>query len=450
MSPGDIASLSQSDEVALRVTFEGAPPPPRERYWRGPVFDFFDGRTWREGFRGRDEPPPTELLGEPIRYQVTLEPNRTPWLFALDLPALASLPENSRINVAYQIIVRKPVIERMQYSMTSHTRYRMQPELSEWLRSAYLRLPKSGNDKTRALAQQWSAEGLSGEALVQRALQTFRNEPFFYTLEPPMLGRNSVDEFLFDIRRGFCEHYASSFTVLMRAAGLPARVVTGYQGGERNEFGDYFVVRQSDAHAWSEIWIEGRGWIRVDPTAAVAPERIERGSARTLGALDAAADAMSRSWNWSSIRYRLEARWDFVNAVWNDWVLGFGPEKQQEFLARFGIREWRDMILALTFGIVAMLSLVGLWALRRSSPPPVRDRALKLWLKAQRRVRRYGLEPRPDEGPRDFAERVIAAQPALAAPMRRVLQAYLKLRYLGANDAELERQLGRAVRSLRI
>lgn len=451
MSPGDIARLIESSEVAFRVRFEGDPPAQQDLYWRGPVFWNFDGRTWEPGFRGpREAQAPVASLGaKRFRYEVVLEPTRTDWLFAIDLPAQDRLPANSRLNADYQLLSGKIVRERILYRAESAPDYLLEPELDEAQRRATTRIPREGNAGARELAQTWRSEVGSDQAFVERVLGHFRNEPFFYTLEPPRLSRNSVDDFLFESRRGFCEHYASSFTFLMRAAGIPARVVTGYQGGTRNAFSDYFVVRQSDAHAWSEVWLPERGWVRVDPTAAVAPNRIERGINDALGLPDQSADYLAGRISWIRVRYEFEARWDLANAQWNRWVLAYGPELQQELFGQWGLQGWRNLLLALTLAVSAVLAVVGWVLMRRSAPRRPQERALRLWQAAGRRLARKGLVQRPGEGPRDFADRVIHERPALEPAMSAAVEAYLRLRYANERSGDLERRLAEAVQLIK-
>lgn len=450
MSPGDISRLIESDEVAFRVRFEGEAPPHQALYWRGPVFWHFDGRAWESGFRGsrETEVPETRHAGSRHAYEVVLEPTRARWLFALDLPDPGRLPPNTRLNIDYQLLSTQIVRERVLYRAESVPDYVLQPALPDWMRVATTRLPKALNPRARRLAEDWRTQAPSDSAIVGLALAMYREQAFFYTLEPPRLGRDSVDDFLFGTRRGFCEHYASSFTYLMRAAGIPARVVTGYQGGTRNALSDYYIVRQSDAHAWSEVWLEGRGWVRIDPTAAVAPSRIERGIDNALGRTDRQADFLAGRISWIRLQYEIEARWDLINASWNRWVLAYGPELQQQLLGRFGLVDWRSLVLALTFCLSAALAVAGVLLMRRAAPPRPRERAVRLWRTAQKRLARKGLVQRPGEGPRDFAERVIRARPALEPAMRRALNAYLRLRYSGESGVHLERQLAAAVASL--
>jgi len=463
MSPGDISRLIQSDAIAFRVTFLGPEPAMRHRYWRGPVLSYFDGRRWRAPFRGDDyfqlynpgsrlnayQQATVEVAGDPVTYQVVLEPHRQHWLFALDVPDPAALPANTALTGYHQLLARELVKEPLTYTAKSFPRYRLEPDLTEqWQRSA-IRLPE-GNPRTRALAAEWRAAGLEGRALVERALRLFREQEFFYTLEPPQLGEHMVDEFLFETRRGFCEHYAGAFTVLMRAAGLPARVVVGYMGGELNEVGGYFVVRQSDAHAWSEVWLPEHGWIRVDPTAAVAPGRIETGIQAALAGTE--LPGFLRRSGLSTLGYlrlRADVAWDYVNVVWDRWVLGFSTDRQFELLQRFGLRDWQDMIIALTVGLTALMALVGFAVQRRLRPAAPADEALRLWRRATRVMAGKGLPQAPHEGPRDYVERVLRGRPDLAAPLRRLLGAYLAARYLGEHPREAERELAAALGALR-
>ena len=427
MAPGDIASLILSDELAFRVQFDTTVPAPRERYWRGPVFWDFDGREWTAGGAFTRDDATVELLGAPVGYEITLEPHRNFWLFALDFPDPRSLPEGGRIAPDGVVLAADEIKERMLYRLRSHTRYRFQPALSERSRRAATRLPADRNPRAVALAQGWRSSGMDDAAIVAEALRRFRSETFFYTLRPPELGAQPVDDFLFNTRRGFCEHYASAFTVLMRAAGIPARVVTGYQGGTENSIGGYFVVRQSDAHAWAEVWREGEGWQRVDPTAAVAPERVERSLSDALAFDESLPLGLKRGG--SRLFYELEARWDWVNSQWNRWVLAYGPDLQRDLLSRFGLSGWRDLMLALTAIIAVAMSVFGLLALRASRVFRPEDEALKAWRRAIKPLAKLGLIQRPNEGPQVFARRVAEMQPEWAAPMQEILSRYLAARY---------------------
>ena len=433
MAPGDIAALILNDELAFRVRFDGAVPPQNQLYWRGPVFWDFDGREWSEGGPPYNAQYQVQLRGSATSYEVTLEPNRTTWLFALDAIDPRQLPPDSMVTVDGRLLAAKPVRERIQYRAVSQLDYIAVPELPAQQQRMALRLSRR-NPRAQALAQSWRAEGQGDEAVVQSALLMFRNEQFFYTLKPPILeGEDPVDEFLFNTRKGFCEHYASAFTTLMRAAGVPARVVTGYQGGARNAIGDYYTVRQSDAHAWSEVWLAGKGWQRIDPTAAVAPNRVEQNLQAALGADEALPFALRRSG--SQLFTQLEARWDWVNAQWNRWVLAYGPELQKEVLGRFGLEGWRNLMLAMIVALSLATGVFGLVALRRALPVQSRDPALRLWQQALARLKRDGLIQRPHEGPQVFVARVIEQRPELAGELQPLLAAYLAARYLGDGTA---------------
>jgi protein-glutamine gamma-glutamyltransferase len=449
MSPGDISKLMLSEEVAFRVRFQGAPPSKAQQYWRGPVFREFNGRTWTHSSVDlADRSPPRLELPDAgrVRYELTLEPMRSRWLFALDIPDPSQIPYGSRLERSGALVVDRPVTERRLVRGVSAPRYRLDPALGDTDRVRDTRVPEGSNPRTAELVQRWRARGMDDAAIVDAALRMFRDEPFYYTLEPPRLGRHTADEFLFDTRRGFCEHYSSAFAVLMRRAGIPARVVTGYQGMEANAFSDYYVVRQSDAHAWNEVWLEGRGWVRFDPTAMVHPSRIEQSTLALIEGLARRGEGLS---GLERLRYVLEERWDLVNARWNEWILGYGPEMQARFLALFGLADHRNMLLALTFGICIVLAVVGFTAMRRAAPPRITERSLRLWREATRRLARFGYAQRPDEGPRDFVQRVIGREPALAGPLGVVLDAYLRLRYAGERSAALERDLAQAVRRIR-
>jgi transglutaminase-like putative cysteine protease len=451
MAPGDISRLIESDAVAFRVEFDGAPPPNSDMYWRGPVLWHFDGARWSMAPPRSQErtTPEVQLSGNPIDYRMMLEAHRMIYLFALDMPLAQGLPDGGGIgghlNADYQAVTRRPVRERIAYRLRSYPEYRLQTQLSESERSAALQLESGTNPRTAELARQWRNEGLDDGQMIQRALRHFGEEGFSYTLEPPILGRDSVDAFLFETRRGFCEHYASSFAALMRAAGVPARVVLGYQGAEPNMIGDYYVVRQSNAHAWNEVWISGMGWIRVDPTAAVAPDRIEMNLEQALSR--AGERLPSHMSGRAAVGLWVSVRWDWVNMQWNQWFLAYGPELQRDLMSRLGLHDWQRMIAALTALIMLAMGAVAWYALRSAANSRPTDAAAREWARILARLRRAGLPPLPGEGPRDYARRVA---PALAesdrAALEEAAEAYLQSRYLRQPDAETLQRL-RAARA---
>ncbi len=455
MRPGSINSLSESTAPAFRVTFEGAMPSPRDLYWRSLVLTDTDGRSWsRPRLAGALEET-FEGLGEPVRYTVTLEHSNKPWMPALDLPA--EVPAEGRARNGYTLEFRTPIHERLIYTLSSYLRYRT-PELDTEERAENLRLPEETSARVRALAERLRGESAEPLAITRAALAHFRQENFVYTLKPPLLGPDPVDEFLFDTRRGFCEHYTAAFVTLMRAAGVPARIVNGYQGGEVNVAGNYLIVRQSDAHAWAEVWVAGNGWMRVDPTNAVAPERVEHGSdaLRRLaergvvpGRLPPAA--VLKAIELSGLdRVFLHSRlyWDLANLSWYRWVVGYSKQRQERFLTGLGFGEisWEKLLTALGVGGLIILLAYLVWQWR---PRPERDPVQAQYLRFCHKLARTGLVRAPHEGPLDFARRASSARVDLAPAIGDITRRYLKLRY-GPGELAGERQvLRRAVAAFR-
>lgn len=443
MSPGNLSSLAQSDAIAFRVSFEGDPPPPAERYWRGPVLWDFDGRTWsaaQASFPGFVAPQ-----GEGVyRYSVVLEPHNHNWLFALE--TAARLPENTRLSFDGQLLTRAPVRNRMLYDMVSVTRPRTTAAEDDRTLRRALRLPMGFNPRSRQLAAQWRAASRSDVEIVARALEFLREGRYLYTLEPPLLGRDSVDEFLFDTRQGFCEHFSSAFTFLMRAAGVPARVVTGYQGGELNGIDRIFTVRQSDAHAWSEVYLSGRGWLRVDPTAAAMPTRVQGGLARALPEGAHLPLMLRPDMEW--LRH-LRSEWEALAHRWNVWVLAYNPERQRELMLSLGMREadWRSLTATL-FALLGLLTLGLLaWSLRRIARP---DPVQKAWQAFCRKLAARGVERASHEGPRDYAARAARALPASRRAILRIGSLYISLRYGSRVSRAGAERLRRLVRQLEV
>lgn len=444
ISPGDISRLTRSAEVAFRVEFDDAAPAPAERYWRGPVFWLYDGRRWRlPGEAAPQDAPAPARLAEAVDYTVILQPHDRRWLFALDLPG--NVPPGAYQSADYQLLARRPVHELLEYRVRSYRDYAVDLELPADRRRLGLQLPPQAAPRARALARRWREQSPDESAVVRLALDYFHRQPFVYTLSPPRLTGDPVDQFLFETRRGFCEHYASSFAVLMRAAGIPARVVTGYLGGELNPLGRYMVVRQADAHAWVEIWLAGRGWVRVDPTAAVAPERVEQGIG---GALPEAAElpAVARGIAAGLWRLRLSQLWDSANYYWNGWVLAFGPERQRALWRRLGLTGlgWSGPVLALIGAPAAILAVYALLYARRARPGG--DPAAALYARFCARLARIGLARRPHEGPVDFARRAGSARPDLRARIEDITARYVRLRYARAPASELRALAGRVRR----
>jgi transglutaminase-like putative cysteine protease len=436
MTPGAISHLAQSEAEAFRVTFDGPAPEPAQRYWRGPVLWHTDGRTWSsEGVNNHGFPLGTRLRGRPVHYAVTLEQHGKRWLYGLDLPVKVSIP--AWVTLDYQWTRQKPVTERLYYEATSWPRYRSGP-LVPRLREAALQLPDNITARMRSLAGSWREEARTDRDVVRQALSYFNTEPFVYTLSPPVLERNPMDEFLFETRRGFCEHYSAAFVILMRLASIPARVITGYQGGEYNPLGGYWLVRQSDAHAWAEVWYENDGWERVDPTAAVAPERIEYGLDTGSQAVGAPARfRLSDRGLLVDLRYALDA----LDNYWNIWVMSYGSVRQQELLGILGIEKptWRDMALALLLSVGGLLLGIAAWMFLRR--PGRGDPVQRDWQRYCTRLERLGLPRRPAEGPCDYAGRIRSRRPDLAGPVGRITELYILLRYGKPADPDTGRGL---------
>ena len=435
MSPGSIQSLFMDDSPAFRVQFEGAIPRQGDLYWRGPVFWNFNGRSWQASYLGRhlpadNKPNPKNAA---FRYEVQMEPTEQRWLFALDYPAL--VPRGARLTMDYQLFSRRPITQLRHYVMASDPRFFDTPELKLTLRTAALELPAGFNPRTAEMMADWRKEASYNTEIVRRALSYFNQEQFHYTLNPPLLSRHTVDEFLFETQQGFCEHYASAFTVMMRMAGIPSRVVTGYQGGWYNNIGSYMLVRQSDAHAWSEVWLEGSGWTRIDPTAAVAPDRVEHG----------AMDSLSQR------RFMLDYEWirnarntfDLFQRGWNNWVVAFSSDSQSRLFSIFGwdfissARLVFVMIGSIIFISAIIFMLAPLLLKFRSSRK--QDPLLRLWHQFIKKLNKAGFISLPSMGPMELAAHANGQLNYTDDGIIRIATLYMLCRYSqGAGDqAEL-------------
>ncbi|MFP8777463.1 transglutaminaseTgpA domain-containing protein [Hydrogenophaga sp. RWCD_12] len=409
MRVGQLAELALDERIALRVRFDGAPPAQRDLYFRGPVLTTFDGVEWKplqSAFPAHMElQAELKVAGAPVRYEVTMEPTMRPWLLMLEATTTAPDLPNYRpfMTPELQWLTRRPITELLRYRAESHTDFRHGPLQPSVALADQTALPPGFNPRTMALAQSMRREVGTGPqsatALVDAALTRLRTGGYSYALDPGVYGRHTADEFWFDRKEGFCEHIASSFVILMRALDIPARIVTGYQGGELNVVDGYWVVRQRDAHAWAEVWLEGRGWVRVDPTGAVAPGRT--GSMERLrtpeGAIATALGTID-----PTLVQRMRDAWDAVNNGWNQWVLNYTQGRQLDLLKNLGFESpsWTDLAYVL-IGVIVAVSLAGaawtLWERQQHDP----------WLRALARVRRRlteaGLTPTEHSTPRELA-----------------------------------------------
>ena len=416
MQVGNVAQLALEEGIAMRVRFEGPAPAGPDLYFRGPVLSSFDGREWKPllpRLRAYTAAllPPTGLqgFGPPVRYTVTMEPNNRPWLLVLDAAIQApSVPGMEVVSGGeLQWIMSRPVTDLLRYSAESHVIYRAGHQTIEAaLPEQYRELPASYDPRTLQLATEMMRTVPGGAAnkpaLVEAALDRLRTGGYVYTLDPGIYGEHTADEFWFDRKQGFCEHIASAFVVLMRGMDIPARIVTGYQGGERNPVDGYWILRHSDAHAWAEVWLAGRGWVRVDPTSAVAPSRI--GSLQRLRAPQSAfAQALGNVSPGLLANFRQS--WEAVNNSWNQWVLNYTQSKQLNLLRNLGFKSpsWEDLSYVL-IGIVVAVALVGAaWARWERSR---QDPWLRLLSQVRRRLLDVGVPLARSSGPRQMAAAV--------------------------------------------
>ena len=422
MSPGGWLDLMNDDTPAARVQFFGAGPEPSQLYWRGPVLWNFDGRTWHQA-KWLRRVPAAEMrpAGAGWDYQIELEPTDGQQLIALDLPT--RVPAGADVSIDFSVYAREPLNNVSRWRMQSAPPAAAEAKLPIMLRQRALELPEGYNPRTLALARQWrraagsDAAGHADAAIANRALEMIRAD-FAYTLDVPLAGRNEVDDFLFDRKQGYCEHFSSAYVVLMRAAGIPARVVTGYAGGYRNPIGGYWLVLRSDAHAWAEIWLPERGWVRVDPTAAVAPERVydtlaDRQPGR-IGAFDGLVPMFNAS--------------DWLRRGWNDFVLGFNAQRQQQLLRPLGFGALGTRGLTLLFAVLAGLSLGWMaWLIARGERE--RDPLLRAWRRLDARYARLGRGRLAHEPALAWAERAGADIPRRGEPLRSLSRRFSDARY---------------------
>lgn len=440
MSPGDLTELLTDDSAAMRVSFDGVVPGPDQRYFRAFVMWNFDGRRWDHGYGRRGEVAGLLPQGPVATYEITLEATHRRILPALDVPMAA--PEGARLSADRELSSNDRIDDVRRYRLSSALGYSLQADLDDNTRRLGLQLPPNFDPRARALAQQWRLTfGQNDEGIARAALGLFHDGGFRYTLAPAPLGRDSIDDFLFNTREGFCEHYASAFTFLMRAAGIPARVVTGYQGGFFNRLGQYLLVRQSNAHAWSEVWLAGRGWVRFDPTGAVRPERI---AADGTSAGDGSAPWYQPEW-----LQAVRNRWDIVNRLWAQGVTGFDALRQRSLLQPFGVREAPpSMLVTILASGICLLAAIGLgWALYRRPEGDVAQRALAR-LKA--RLARRGLASRASEAPGHYFSRAARFWPAQRKELESLGTLYNHLTYARSEPApELARRFARMAREFR-
>jgi transglutaminase-like putative cysteine protease len=446
MSPGSISKLANEYDAAFRVRFEGPPPPREALYWRGPVLNSFDGYTWRRERSHFYAAAPLEMLGAPYRYRITLEPTFQPWMFALDAVD-ASPRRDVFMSHDRQLAAMERITEVVSYQAVSHLQTRSSGALSTLGRRFETTLPDGRNPRAIALAHEIRAHTRDDAEYANAVLAWFGSHGLEYSLEPGTTSLDSVDTTLFDSKLGFCGHFASAYATMMRAAGVPARVVTGYLGGEWNPMGGYIIVRQSDAHAWTEIWLDGRGWTRVDPTAVVAPERLQQGILDLLAdSLPVSSTFMRNAW-----LNGLNQLWDGANQWWQERVVEFNLRAQFDLLRKLGIdaEDWRYLGWAFSGALVLWIGWVSL-SLRRSVARVKPDRLGRAWLRATRRLARVAPARAAHEGPLDFARRIGTLRPDLKPGVDALAASYARLRFGLPPDKHDLAQFERAVRQLAV
>ncbi len=432
LSPGKISNLIRSNEVAFRVDFRGEIPSQEKLYWRGPVMALFNGDRWYQSRRHKIDRFMMKSFDDLTEYTVTLEPNGEHWLLALDIPT--QLVEGSIMTADFQLTSKKEINDLRRYTMKSRLSYQVgMSESADYLEQT-IGFPEGRNPRTIAFGRELGKRYDNPEDIVRHVLEMFRDQNYVYTLKPPVYRDDVIDRFLFDSKRGFCEIYAGSFALLMRAAGIPSRIVAGYQGGEYNKVGNYLIVRQSDAHAWTEVWIEHKGWVRVDPTAAVSPSRIE------LGLDEALADEISnfRIQNRNPLFGNLLYSWDNLQHGWNDWVLNYDQRKQRNFLNELdvGIEDWGDMVFAL---VLMLLSVTGLyWLLSWYRERPSKPEPYEIYFnRLLKKLKKLGLDKQPSEDTRAFLRRVEWSDSQQIADVSKIIDLYNLIKY-GPNNPDVQ------------
>ena len=426
MELNSISNLLTSDEIAFRAVFPQVRPEIYQMYWRGPVLSYTNGRKWTAR-TGRPKAKPRIIgLSEAIPYSITLEPQSNGWLLALDAPTGATI--DARLTPNMRLLTKPATNSRQRHELSFFPLYRLLPPEGLEPEEHNLQLPRYKHKKTRELARQWQQSGMTPDQIVKQALRFFNEENFIYTLSPaPLAGVDLIDEFLFDTREGYCEHYASSFVTLMRAAGIPARVVTGYQGGEKNPLGEYYVVRQRDAHAWAEVWL-GNGWERVDPTSVIAPERLEQGLQSFLDQIENPITATNAA-NWRTFNRGLWRNGrdylDFMENQWNQWVITYGSSQRSRIATSLGLKEytWQFLlvVLCLIFGAYA------LWPLLRQKKQA--DPLVTAYKTFRSKLAEAGVATETWQGPLYVGATASRQLPTSAKEINEIIRLYVKARY---------------------
>jgi len=428
LEPGSISRLGQSDELVFRVRFSGAIPPPDQRYWRGPVFSYTDGTRWSQikVKKNKAKASEPEFSGTSYQYTLLQEPQQQNWIFALDLPA--KYPAQTVRNTNYQLLASKKTNNRTEYQITSYTTYNTGPINKKELIDN-LQLPEQPSKRLTELVIKLQGSSNNPKQLIKNTLDYFSNSDFFYTLHPPLMHEKPIESFLFEHRRGFCSHYATAFVYLMRIAKIPARVVTGYQGGKFNELGNFLEIRQANAHAWTEVWLEKEGWIRIDPTAAIAPERIEQDVNIDLQIAYGEVNFLHNQkqnilGKWLK---HADLMWDSVDYHWQRWIINYTSTNQENLLKILGIEQIKMLgyLLVGIFSVFTSLLIFMMFYKKNSSE----DLVLSIYKRFCSKIAKKGLEIATGESAKKFAQRCVHKFPHLANQIDAITTLYLQIRY---------------------
>lgn len=481
LDPGGIESLVESDDPAFRVTFEGKMPSLAEMYWRGGVLSEGNGLIWSKNKERTANPdlliPSVDKPASETSYQVYLEPRFQSWIFALDYPSAISVRQRQgsmirkRPGFIYENM--RPGTGQAIYDGIA-SRYAPAQKLLDEDRARMLALPADLDPRILELAHRLEAEARKlpeshrlpalSDRIGFHVEEWFDTQGFRYTKSPgsfrPGTGSSQLAEFLFERKKGFCEHYAAAFATLMRASGVPARVTIGFLGASKNVYSNYFIVRDLDAHAWAEIWRDdpsrkGLGhWVRVDPTALIAPLRLEMGGDFNLldpatyrKDLSQAEAELSLTLRNSAIYYKASLAWDALQMKWNRFLNEYDFDFQKSFLENLGMKEVTRWILFLiSFGGIAVFAMTFSIVLRRRAHKV--DRVLVSWRKFCKKLERVGVRRGSTEGPLDFTARAALAFPDEAVQLRELGALYAQFRYGASPTSSALREFQRAVSAL--
>lgn len=452
MTIGDIYDVAKSDEIAFRATFSGASPDKRNMYWRGVVLNNFDGHTWNKVpvpyTIGTPHTVSVIRAGQEYDYELVLEPQESRWLFSLDPPSEEKDIDNAHYDPELQLSSVTVLHKRILYHSKSFSKATIQEDLDDKEREFYLRYPKKLNPKSQDMVNVWLNTHLSQQDIIKQVLNMYHNGDYYYSLSSPQLGANAIDDFLFIAKNGFCEHYASTFAVLMRMANIPSRIVMGYSGGERNTVGNYYIIRQEDAHAWVELWINHQ-WIRVDPTSVIASDHVDLGNQNNnnLDELDGHNDKSF----WKKFLTPAFDTVDWLNSNWNKWFLGYNTQKQKNFLNKFGLGDWKNMAFALVFALCISMFIFAYFFLRPDFKNRSSEKAVILWDKFLKKLKKKGIEQKIGEGALDFSERIVKTNPEIKEDFLKITFIYQKIRYANIeNKIELEAEMKKLVKAFQV